>query len=86
MRYLVLIAVLASLGCGHTKPVPTPQTGTCAEVCEHGSAMGCTWATPTRNGVSCLEVCRNASDDGLLRWDLGCRARAVTCDVEAECP
>lgn len=85
MRFVVTLALLASLGCGTLKPVPTPQNATCAEACQHGSALKCDWAEPTKNGATCLEFCRATMDDGPIVLPLDCLASAPSCAVAREC-
>jgi hypothetical protein len=92
MRIVMLLAALALGCCAHVPPPPPgPAAATCAEhvctcadVCEHGTRLGCDWAEPTERGATCQTVCRNATDPaGPIVWDLDCRAHSATCDVSS---
>ncbi len=85
MRFIVALALLASMGCGHLKPIPTPQNTTCAEACEHGAALKCDWAEPTRNGATCLEFCQATLDGGPITLPLDCLASAASCEAARGC-
>ena len=85
MRIAVLLVLLA--GCPLPDPVePTPVYGaTCADVCAHAAELGCPSAEPTPDGASCEAVCESVQASGIVRWDLGCRAAARTCEDADVC-
>jgi hypothetical protein len=65
---------------------PTPSgSATCAQVCARGSVLGCQFAKPTAKGAACTTVCENLQASGLPKWNLGCRATAVSCAAMDDC-
>lgn len=81
---LVLLTALALVACA-TTPQPIPTTdATCEGACARGTALGCTYATPTPNGATCVQVCRNAMWAN-QPWNLACLASATSCATD-ECP
>jgi hypothetical protein len=64
---------------------PTTPSATCAQVCTHAAALGCTSAQPTAKGASCTTVCENLQASGLPMWNLACRASAATCEAMDAC-
>ena len=87
MRALFLLIPLLAAGCPFPGPVnPTPIDGaTCADVCAHMAELGCPSAQPTPAGVGCEEVCESVQASGIVKWDLGCRAAALTCGEADVC-
>lgn len=92
---LLAALMLLALGC-HPLPPPAPipppdptdpwdSRITCADVCRHEADLGCEAARPTAAGASCVEVCGNVQASGVVRWALGCRARAATCAAIDRC-
>ncbi len=79
---------LAFLSCaGSPVPVPTPPPtpqATCAAACERQRALGCPGGQASPGGASCEEVCLNVQDS-VIGWDLGCRARATSCEAADRC-
>jgi hypothetical protein len=81
MKTIALLFAFAFAGCA-TTPCPTagrpcPAPATCETACLHGYNLGCTWATPTKQGASCLEVCQN--DAKTIPWDVATLTTATSC-------
>lgn len=87
MKHLACLwALLVCAACPPPKPPPPPPgAATCQDVCRHYTELGCEAARPTAEGASCAEVCHNVQDSTVVRWDLDCRARAVTCAAADAC-
>lgn len=89
-RALAILAfVVLGTACCKVGPAPGPDgpsTGaTCETACARLEALGCEAAKPTPGGEECAAVCENAQASGFVKWDLGCRTEAPTCDAADEC-
>lgn len=76
MKKLLFLCVLIFVGCP-----PTIQTSTCNDVCQNMTKLNCPAAKPTAKGATCVQVCNNLQQSGITKWDLNCRASALTCEA-----
>jgi hypothetical protein len=85
----ILLAFVLALACSNPTPKPDPPVppapATCADVCQHMSALGCPSGLPTPRGIPCTTVCENVQTSGNMTWNLDCRAHALTCDAADAC-
>ena len=82
---VTLLSMLLGSGCTPLPPPsPIPPTGaTCEDSCARARELGCPWGDNTPGGASCETVCAAAQE--LEPWDLNCRTRAPSCDVQERC-
>lgn len=66
------------------EPKPTPVDATCRGYCGNARLLNCEAAQPTPGGASCEAVCENATQAG-VRWNLGCRSIALSCEAIDAC-
>ena len=83
MKYLIVLAAMASQGCNHNHP-PAPLPGdvdagpaTCATACANGERLGCDWSRATPMGHTCSEVCGNAAQS--VPWNIVGLSKATSC-------
>jgi hypothetical protein len=74
-----------AVACGPIAPPNPPSTETCATACARYRELGCPGAGPTAKGSTCEAACENLESSGVVTWDVGCRARAPTCDAFDAC-
>jgi hypothetical protein len=89
LAFVILGTVPGCLACCKPGPVPGPvepgNDATCETACARLEALGCEAAKPTPGGEECASVCANAQASGIVKWDLGCRTEASTCDAADDC-
>lgn len=74
------------LNCTAPKPKPDGDfVADCKAVCLRARDLGCAIAKPTANGKHCVEVCENVQGSGIIKWNLECRASAITCEAADAC-
>jgi hypothetical protein len=84
MRIAALLLLLTA--CPRPAPPgPPPGRATCYTMCARAAELDCEFAKPTPNGAACVQVCDNTVESGLIRWNLDCRAGALSCDAMEAC-
>lgn len=94
MRPAVALFCIIALSCCLPVPPPEPPTpnpptppgeASCGAVCARAEGMGCEWAADTPKGTPCAEWCQDIQDNGILKWNLKCRAAAESCRAMDAC-
>lgn len=95
MKALPIAIAALLVGCPSSPVQPATGTNdaatfdgkpvTCAQWCQHATALHCEAAKPTTLGASCEDVCNHFAASNIATWNLKCRVAAKTCNAADNC-